>query len=46
MQYILFQRKKHHNDLKEEEGRVFEKFLYFHFTIIENLELKIVGKGC
>jgi len=39
------QRKKHRDDLKEEEG-VFEKFLSFPFTIIDNLELKIVGKGC
>jgi len=38
-------RKKHHKDLKEEE-EVFEEFLSFPFTIIDNLALKIVGKGC
>ena len=27
--------------LKEEEGRVFEKFLFFSFNITDNLELKI-----
>ena len=37
----LIPKKKAHNDLKEEEGRLFEKFLSFPFTIIENLELKI-----
>jgi hypothetical protein len=44
--YILFQRKKHHDDLKEEQGRVLERFLFFSFNIIESFELKIVGKRC